>query len=646
VPAVKAYLPFVVVGLTSGSLYGLAGMGLVLTFKTSGIFNFAHGAMAAAAAFVFFDLHFMHGLPWPLALALCVFVLGPLMGLATGALARRLAGAPPVLTIVATVGLLLALQGLLAWKYGGEIRNVPVFLPKGSVRLFDTPVQYAQLVVVATGAIITGLLYVFFRRGRLGIAMRSVVDDPALLDLAGTPPERVRRAAWIIGSSFAALSGILIAPSLGLDTILLTLLVVQAFGAAAIGAFTSLPLTYAGGIGLGVAASVATKQVASHPQLSGLPATLPFLVLVVALLVIPRRRLLLPSAGAAAVRAADPWSVPAPVRRAGLAVGLVAAVAVPGVVGARLPVFINGAIFVLIFVSLGLLVWTSGQISLCHAAFAALGATMFSHFTIGLGLPWFVALIAAGVATVPLGAVVAVPAIRLSGIYLALATFGFGIVMERVVYGTGFMFGGTGLRAAPRPAFPGVDPHSDTAFYYVVLGVAVAGCGLVVAVSRSRLGRILRALRDSPVALTTHGVNVNATRLIVFCVSAFLAGVAGSLFVAFTGQAGTAGFGPFQSLIWLAVLAISGRSLVASAAVAALLLAVLPAYAPDGFTTYQTMLFGALAIVVPVLGTIRIRLGGERVRSRQRGGPVTSRMAAAGPVRPAVDSSLPVAAGV
>ena len=644
--AVKDYLPFIIVGLTSGSLYGLAGMGLVLTFKTSGIFNFAHGAMAAAAAFVFFDLHFTHRMSWPLALGLCVFGLGPLMGLAAAALARRLAQVPPALTIVATVGLLLALQGVLAWKYGGEIRNFPVFLPTGSVRLFDTPVQYAQMIVVATGAVITGLLYVFFRRGRLGIAMRSVVDDPALLDLSGTSPERVRRAAWMIGSSFAALSGILIAPSLGLDTILLTLLVVQAFGAAAVGAFTSLPLTYVGGIGLGVLASVATKQVASHPQLAGLPASLPFLVLFVVLLVIPKRRLLLPSAGAAAVRPADPWALPAVARRTGLAVTLIAAVAVPGVVGARLPVFISGGIFVLIFLSLGLLVWTSGQISLCHAAFAALGAAMFSHFTTGLGLPWFVALIGAGIATVPLGVVVAIPAIRLSGIYLALATFGFGILMERVIYGTGFMFGGTGLRAAPRPAFPGVDPHSDTAFYYVVLGIAVVGCGLVLAVSRSRLGRILRALRDSPRALTTHGVNVNATRVIVFCVSAFLAGVAGSLFVAATGQAGTAGFGPFQSLIWLAVLAISGRGLVASAPVAALLLAVLPAYAPDGLTTYHTMLFGALAMLVPILGTIRIRLVGPRLPSRERGGPVTHRLAATGPARPTVDSPLPAGARV
>jgi branched-subunit amino acid ABC-type transport system permease component len=641
---VKDFLPFIVVGLTSGSLYGLAGMGLVLTFKTSGIFNFAHGAIAAAAAFVFFDLHFTHGWPWPLALTLCVFGLGPVMGLALEALARRLAQVPPALTIVATIGLLLALQGFLAWKYGSEIRNVPVFLPRGRVVIFDVAVQYAQMIVVATGAVITGLLYVFFRRGRLGIAMRSVVDDPALLDLAGTSPQRVRRAAWMIGASFAALSGILIAPSLGLDTILLTLLVVQAFGAAAIGAFTSLPLTYVGGVALGVLASVATKQVASHSQLAGLPASLPFLVLFVALLVIPKRRLLLSSPGAAPVSGGEPWMVPAVLRRGAAVAAIAASVAVPGVVGARLPVFINGAIFVLIFLSLGLLVWTSGQISLCHAAFAALGATMFSHFTSGLGLPWFVALIAAGLATVPLGAIVAIPAIRLSGIYLALATFGFGILMERVVYGTGFMFGGTGLRAAPRPSFPGVDPHSDTAFYYVVLTVAVVCSLLVLTVNRSRLGRVLRALRDSPVALTTHGVNVNATRLIVFCFSAFLAGVGGSLFVAATGQVGTAGFGPFQSLIWLAVLAVSGRSLIASAPLAAILLAVVPAYAPDGFTTYQTMLFGGLAILVPLIGTTRLAGAGPRLAARQQGGPLQSRFPAGTPSLAPIEAPIPAGA--
>ena len=119
--------------------------------------------------------------------------------------------------------------------------------------------------------------------------MRAVVDDPDLLDIVGTSPSRVRRISWIIGSTFAALSGVLIVPLIGLEPIALTFLVVQAFGAAAIGFFASIPLAYLGGIIIGVVSSVSTKYVLDVDWLGGLPASLPFLILFFVLLVTPRR---------------------------------------------------------------------------------------------------------------------------------------------------------------------------------------------------------------------------------------------------------------------------------------------------------------------------------------------------------------------
>jgi branched-subunit amino acid ABC-type transport system permease component len=595
-------LPFLVVGVVSGSLYGLAGMGLVLTYKTSGIFNFAHGAVAAASAFGFYELHVVHGWPWPAALVIAVGGLGLIFGVVLEQLARRLAGARPTMTIVATVGLLLFLQGFLTWRFGAETRPFPAFLPTTRIRLAGVGVEYGQIITVVIVAAVAAGLYAFLRRSRLGVAMRGQLDDPALLALAGTSPRRVRRAAWIIGATLAGLTGVLIAPSLGLDAVLLTLLVVQAFGAAAVGAFASLPVTYAGGLVVGVASALATRAVAHTPRLSGLPPSMPFLVLFVVLVLMPRRRL---AATGAAARRPTPERPPLPpaLSRLGLAAGGIALLAVPSVVGARLPVYINGLTFVLIFLSLGLLVHLSGQISLCQAAFAAVGATTFSHLTHGLGLPWPVALVLAGLAVVPLGAFVAVPAIRLAGIYLALATFGLGVLLERVVFSTGFMFGGRGFRVAPRP--DGLS--SDRAYYYVVLAVVVVAAGLVVALTRSRLGSLLRALADSPVALATHGLSTNVTRVLVFCLSAFLAGVAGALFIAAPGQASGVGFGSFQSLLWLAVVTLAGTRLLASPFLAAGLLVVLPAYASGSFSPeYQSMAFGALAIAVAVLADGRL----------------------------------------
>ena len=128
--------------------------------------------------------------------------------------------------------------------------------------------------------------------------MRAVVDDPDLVAMQATSPVRVRRISWIIGCTFAALSGVLVLPFVGLNAITLTFLVVQAFGAAAIGAFSSIPLTFAGGVLIGIAADLSKHVLIEHPSLtwlSGLPGSLPFIVLFVALLVLPRRKLVPPS---------------------------------------------------------------------------------------------------------------------------------------------------------------------------------------------------------------------------------------------------------------------------------------------------------------------------------------------------------------
>lgn len=606
----RGLLPFIVVGVTSGSLYGMAGIGLVLTYRTSGIFNFAHGALAAASAYCFYELTVNRGLPWPLAALLAVGVLGPLMGLGLERVARRLAGARAATSIVGTVGLLLAIQGLLYVRFGSATQSFEEFLPTDGVTISGVGVSYAQMIKVALSAAAIGVLWMFLRRSRLGITMRAVVDNPELLDLTGTSPNRVRTAAWVIGATFAALSGILLAPVLNLDAGLLTLLVVQAFGAVAIGRFSSLPLTFAGGVAIGVLASLATKFLGSNPPLNGIPSAVPFLVLIAVLLVTPARLLPRevgrPGGTASGVGRSR---LPIPLRLVLPVVGLGALLAVPALVGPRLPVYLNAVIFVVIFLSLSLLVRTSGQISLCHASFAALGATTFSHLTVGMGLPWPLALIGAGLVTVPLGLLLAIPALRLSGLYLALATFGFGILMQSVVFNTGIMFGREPFRIAPRPQFGPFDGTDDTTFYYMVLVVALMCCVCVVALTRSRLGRLLGAMADSPTALLTGGLSVNITRLLVFCISAFFSGIAGALIMSQAGQvARDFGFGPFQSLIWLAVLTISGPGLVRSSFLAAGLLVVVPAYLTLS-QEWQSVLVGIAALAGAVLGDGRVASG-------------------------------------
>jgi branched-subunit amino acid ABC-type transport system permease component len=256
---VNNFLPFVIAGLTAGSVYGLAGTGLVLTYKTSGIFNFAHGTIAAFVAYAFYDIWQRHGVPWPIAMLLCIFVVAPLAALVLERIARRVAGAPVVMRVVATVGLLVALQQLIVIRYGASNIRMKSFLPTHSYRLAGVNIGADQLIIVALSLAGMIALTWMFRSTRLGRKMRAVVDQPDLLALTGTSPIRVRRQAWYIGTTFAGLSGVLLAPTVGLDPTTLTLLVVEAFGAAAVGMFTSIPLTYLGGLGVGVIAALSTK---------------------------------------------------------------------------------------------------------------------------------------------------------------------------------------------------------------------------------------------------------------------------------------------------------------------------------------------------------------------------------------------------
>ncbi|HEX3612767.1 MAG TPA: ABC transporter permease [Sporichthyaceae bacterium] len=626
------YVPYLVFGVVYGSIYGLAAMGLVLTYRTSGIFNFGHGAIGAGAAYVFYELRDEHGMPWPFAALLAVGVFGAALGLGLELMARRLARVPVAYQIVGTIGLLLLIRALVTWIYGSDFRLFGAFLPRGrAFRISGVAVAQDSVIIFVAVSVAALGLYLLVERSRLGTLMRAVVDDPALLDTAGTAPTRVRRQAWIIGSVFAAASGVLLASQQQeLDVTLLSLLVVQAFGAAALGAFRSLPLAYAGGIAIGVGQKLVSKETSTHEWLQGLDFNVPFLVLFFALLLLGRRRLGDLGAGVRA-RTVAAAHLPPAARLGGGVVVLGVALLIPHVVGSRLPVWISALSQVLLFLSLGLLVHTSGQVSLCHVALAAVGAAAFAHAE-GAGVPWGVAVLWGGLVAIPVGAVVAIPAIRLSGLFLGLATLGFGIFIAQFCYTKSWMFGLSDLKTHRPSAF-----QSDTRYYYLLLAFAVVGVVLILAIERTRLGRLLRSLGDSPTALATLGASANVTRVLVFCISAFLAGISGALYAGEFGSVGGTGFNFVSSLVLLAVLAAAGRSTISGAIVGPVLVYVLPAYhsgADDGFQ----IAFGASAILAATFAATRPELPlhhwAQTVRWRLRGTTAARVAAARKPVSP------------
>ena len=445
------FLPFVVIGIATGAVYGLAGVGLVLAYKTSGIFNLAYGAIAALTVFVFYWLHDEHGWPWGLAAAVCVLVIGPAEGLLMELLGRALERVGATLKVVATVGLLLIVLGVGELWYGNNEVNFPPFLPTSTIPILGVNIGWDQITVTIISLIATAVLYWFFRSVRMGYAMRGVVDNPDLLSMTGENPIRVRRWSWIISMTFCSMAGLLLAPGLSLNAVIISTLVVYAFGAAAIGGFSSLPLTFLGGLLVGIAGSLSTKYSGSITWLSGLPPAIPFIVLFVALCVTPKAKLA-ERRVVTTLPVKKSWYAPWRVRGATFAIGLVVLCLIPSLVGDNLAIWASFLADAILLLSLGLLVRVSGQISLCHLAFAAVGAASFAHFTDSYHLPWLLALLLAMLVALPVGAIVAIPAIRLSGLFLALATLGFGILLQYLFYSTNLMFGLTtsGI-PAPRP---------------------------------------------------------------------------------------------------------------------------------------------------------------------------------------------------
>jgi branched-subunit amino acid ABC-type transport system permease component len=613
--------PFIAVGIATGAIYGIAGLGVVLTYKTSGVFNFAHGAIAMAGAYCYYTLTVTYGSPPWLAMLFTVIVFGAGMGVALDkVLFRRLLATNPAAAIAASIGLLVFVRAVILLTYGGDSKPVPDFLPHNILEFGPVNFGVNQLIIVGLAAAISLALAVFFRASLVGKAMRAVVDNRDSAELVGIDSGGVVTIGWIIGCSFAAFSGVLLAPLVGLDTLTVPVLVMHAFAAAVMAGLVSMPLAFGAAVTLGVAESVTTKLVANVYSLSGLSQSLPFLVMFIVLF-FARGKLFAPRGATTGVRGrgAGGWK---PLSRPAAAVLLVVAAAVPLLVsGSRLVTLTNSVVFVTLFASLNLLVGLSRQVSLCHAAFAALGAMFFSHFSGDMPFP--LALLLAGVCVVPFGAVIAISSIRLSGLFLALATFALGLSVENLIYPTRYAFGVALSVQAPRPGLL----RGDNAFYYFALLVAVAALALVGLVARSRMGRALVAAGDSPTGVESIGIDVQRARIIVFCLSTGLAGIAGGIILLQFETITSTSYTFLTSLVWVVAVVAAGPSSASGLVLGVVLFTVLPSLTSSGqVAQWLEVGFGLGAIVLAQEsngfdGLVR-RLAG---RARDRMGPASDR---------------------
>ncbi|MGD0238976.1 MAG: ATP-binding cassette domain-containing protein [Streptosporangiaceae bacterium] len=641
-------LGFLIAGVALGSIYGVAAQGLVVTYATSGVFNFAQGAIGMFLAYVYWEFRVDLGLPAIAGILLTVLVAAPLMGVLIERLIMRfVADSPIVAQLVVTIGLMLGLVGLTGsiWNPNPETpRTIPTFFGTSGFNIGSTFLPYYRVVTIGTGIAIGLLLRFLLYHTRLGITMRAVVDNRDLTVLNGARPASATMTAWALGSSMAALAGIFLAEELSaLDPSTLTLFIVDAFAAAIIARLRSLPMAYVGGLIIGLTLSFQENFLSWTGRWTSAPQAIPAALLFIAVLFVKDARI----KGRTKPR---PTAERIPSTRNAL-LGFAVLIVIALICAATLdrPNLREVTLIVLTaFVMLSLVPLTgwANQISLAQITLVGCGAFAMVEWGFNgnvLGL-----LIAAAFA-VPVGMIMAGPAIRLQGIYLALATMAFARMAEFLFFDQPAVFGG-GNRQVPSLSVFGIQVENPFRFlgisfaqdagFLIFAAILFSIVGLIViAVQRRSFGRRLVALRDSPDAASMLGMSLTLTKLGVFMFSAAIAGLSGGLFAIYYSAVGTSDFQLTVGLPYLLLLVVGGLSTVGGTVVGALALVQFAwlnqAFPDNRFLTWFSNLGP---------GLIGIGIGRNpegvweqnvqavaRLRRRIRGGPAAPPRAAATP---------------
>ncbi|MFE9040525.1 ATP-binding cassette domain-containing protein [Streptomyces sp. NPDC007818] len=586
-------LGFVLSGLVSGALYALLATGLVLSSSASGLFNFAHGATAYLCALAFYELHSGFGLPAVPTALLLVFVAAPGLGWALDRLMfRKLAKAGEAAQIVATIGLLVALPAAGLWavellgRAGAPVLpaenqfGLPGVGPSPAVAwqpLDGVGIDSDQLITWIATALAAAALWILLRHTRLGLRLRAAVDDRTLTELRGISADRLSSIAWMLSSALAGLAGVLATPLLGLSAHDYTLFLFVSATAAVLGRFVSVPLAFAGGLGLGVLQNLVAGYASFGDDLTGFRTAVPFLILFAGLVVLVRRQ------RAAGTAAADPPPVDhlagrSPGRRwgpwvvAGALLGTAFyTVTTPFWSG----ILAQGLAIGLVFMSFTVVTGLGAMVSLAQATFVT-GAALVAGLLMSHGWP-FVAAAAAGTAAAALlGAVVALPALRLGGRSLALATLALAFLADQVLFQLRRLRNGDTGWEIPRPVAGPVDLGDDRALGLALVLLSAVAVALLTWLRGSRWGRAMLAVRSAPEAAAASGVSVVGAKLLLFTVSAGLAGFGGVLLASYNTRITATDFTAMTGLVWLAVVVAAGVRRPQFAVVAGLVFAVVP----------------------------------------------------------------------
>lgn len=613
--------PVVVSGLVSGGLYIAISLGVVLTFRFAHVLNFAQGAIATLAGYAAWQA-VDGGLPtaagWLVAIAVGA-VASLLLGLVIG---RYFADAPELLTAMATFGPALALIGIVGEQWGQNPKALPVPGPlDGTLSLFGASVGRFELVFLIGILALVGLVALLLHRSRVGLALRALADDPATAAVNGINVVALERLAWVAGGAIAGVAGVAISTSAQLDPNHLTTFMVSAFTAVVLGGIGTFGGLVVGCLTYGVLNALVAYYVGGQYE-----ALTALVVLTALYLVRPSgllgRQVLVASNGLPTQADTGGGRVLALLSAASDALGrlrprtsrvrlatMVVGVAVAAVVVVLVPRNLDGSLVFVLATALAMAIAVAGQnvasglsgrLAVAQGGFMMVGGYCSGLLVSGAGAPAPVAMAAGALIGLLLGAVIGTSIIRLSGIYLGIITLQFTLAVPELAKAwTGLTQGELGI-VLPSMEAAGLTAVSPYDVWIASVAVTVLALGVLVRLSRGRLGVRIRAARDSDLGAESIGLDVRWLRVGAVTLSGAGGALAGSLGSFQSGIITPESFGMWTSVTILLAAAIAGQnSVVVGPLVGAAFVVLLP-YALSGSGGWSAILFGfgALGVLV------------------------------------------------
>jgi branched-chain amino acid transport system permease protein len=636
---VQTIILFLLLGLGPGALIAGVGLGVVMVYRSSGLINFATGAVAAWGAYVFYELRTagrllipplpfvpseIHlGSPWATVPAFLVALLycAVLGAITEVALIRPLRRSSPLAKLLASLGAFLFFQAVLTLRFGTSGQTAPSVLSERPISVFGVPIPLDRFLLTGVVIILTVVLVVVYRSTHFGLVTRAAAEDERNAALYGLAPNQVSLINVVGAYVVVGALGILIAPLVTLDPNTIPDLVIPALAAALLARFTSFGIVAAAGIGLGMVQSLLTyvQSLSWFPTVQGVP--LPglsdlvfFIVVVVAMLWQGSK---LPIRGAIAEHRLPAAPAPRALARPALIAAVVLTVAFLVLPYDWRQAGINSLIGVIVCLSLVVITGFVGQVSLVQLGLAGVSGFAVSKLAVDAGLTFPLAPILAVVIATVVGVLVSLAAVRVRGVNLAIVTLAAAVALDN--FGFSNPKWGAGVNGSPVPSphffsfglgtnssFPINNSSEPSPIFGLFCVVAVIGaCLLVGSIRRSRLGHQMLSVRSNERAAAAAGISVVRIKLVAFALSSALAGVAGVLYAYNFRSVSADQYSFSMALTFLAFAFIGGITTIQGAVVASIgvtggIGAIITTQYIGISAEYQFLLGGIILIVILV----------------------------------------------